>query len=65
MKSRGCPVEWPWERHFFWLAAHVLGCKLALQRGGRLPDGHVYAPVDILVGELGYSEEMARVLKDR
>jgi hypothetical protein len=64
-RSRGRPVEWPWERHFFWLAAHVLACKLALRNGGRLPDGHVYVGVDMLVGELGYGHEMALVLKSR
>jgi len=41
--GRGKPVDMPWDRHFFWLAAHVLACKLALRSGcGTLPDGWLY-----------------------
>lgn len=54
---------WPWEREFFWLAAHVLACKLQYAHGGELPGGGFYDPCSVLIGELSYGAEMHVVLQ--
>ncbi len=53
-----------WEREFFSLASDVLNCKLALIDPKPLPDGRLYSPTEVLIGELTYSCEMRLVLKE-
>ncbi len=53
-----------WEREFFWLASDVLNCKLVGLNPEPLPDGRLYSPAEVFIGELTYSVEMRLVLRD-
>ena len=53
-----------WEREFFSLASDVLNCKLVLIDPEPLPDGRLYSPAEVLIGELTYSCEMRLVLSE-
>jgi hypothetical protein len=58
------PAVRPWEREFFFLAAHVLSARLASLDPGPLADGTTYCPVGLIVGELSYGAEMHLVLRE-
>lgn len=58
------PTGRPWEGEFFFLAGNVLVCKLAGLDPGPLPDGNLYDPIAVFVGELAYAAEMHLVLRD-
>jgi hypothetical protein len=55
----------PWEREYFMLAASWLACRnAALDHPSPLPDGTVYCPYGLIVGELAAGAEMHLVLKE-
>ena len=53
-----------WEREFFSLASDVLNCKLCLIDPEPLPDGRLYSPTEVLIGELTCSCEMRLVIQE-
>lgn len=55
----------PWRSEFFGLAASWLACRTAaLNHPSPLPDGTVYCPYGLIVGELSAGAEMHLVLRD-
>jgi hypothetical protein len=55
----------PWQREYFMLAGSWLACRLAaLDHPDPLPDGSVYCPAGLMVGELACGVEMRLVLKE-
>lgn len=58
------PTGRPWDREFFFLAAHVLSARLASLDPGPLADGTTYCRYGLIVGELAYGAEMHLVLKE-
>ena len=58
------PTGRPWELEFFFLAAHVLGARLASLDPGPLADGTEYCAFGLIVGELAYGAEMHLVLRE-
>ena len=54
-----------WEREFFHLAASWLACRnAALDYPAPLPDGSVYCPYGLMVGELAVQSEMHMVMRE-
>lgn len=53
-----------WEREFFSLASDVLNCKLVGLNPKPLPDGRLYSPAEVFIGELTYSVEMRLVMAE-
>lgn len=59
------PTGRPWQSEFFTLAASWLACReAALDHPSPLPDGTVYCPYGLMVGELAVQSEMHLVLRD-
>lgn len=54
-----------WEPEFFHLAGSWLACRTAaLDHPDALPDGSVYCPIGLMVGELAVQAEMHLVLRE-
>jgi hypothetical protein len=65
MKPRYSHTGRPWDTEFFHLAGSWLACRnAALDYPEPLPDGSVYCPYGLIVGELAVQSEMHLVLKE-